>query len=345
MGEELKKTSEVYKPSNYWTEAGKIHTQQLQYEGFDNFKRSVNLKYFNWGILGIVRHQLHPILAEMRKRNFSPIFKSNFINPKSKVHSNNKISNLFFRLMYPESLDAFSAFIYKVYTASLWEYVAKEDTLKILQKLDEPTIGNPFLVSYKNRYISQDLCNSVHEFYSIAKKIDLQKHHNIAEIGAGYGRLAYVFLKASSKISYTIIDIPPALFVSQEYLKKVFPEEKFFYFRPFKTFTEIKSEFNSARIRFLMAHQIEYLPNKYFDHMLTVSSLHEMTRDQIRNYILHVGRLTKGYFYIKQWQRSRTKDNDHITEKEYPIPKKWRKIFMRHHPIQEMFFDALYKIK
>ncbi len=344
MLEELKKAPEVYQPSNYWIEAGRTHTQRLFSGGLDNFKRSINLKYFNWGILGILRHQLSPILLEMRRRNFAPIFESHFINPRSEMRFDKESPNLFLRIIYAESFGIVSALIYKIFIASLWEYVSREDILKILSKIEEPLIGNPFLVAYKKRSLSQDLCNSVHEFYSITKEIDLNKRMDVAEIGAGYGRLAYVFLKAIPKISYTIIDIPPALFISQDYLSKVFFGEKIFYFRPFGSFKKVKNEFESAKIRFLMAHQIEYLPEKYFDHILTVSSFHEMTRKQIRNYIAHVDRLTKGYFYTKQWLRSRTKDNDHITQKEYPIPKKWRTIFQRHHPIQSTFFEALYKM-
>ena len=93
-----------------------------------------------------------------------------------------------------------------------------------------------------------------------------------------------------------------------------------------------------------MAHQIEYLPDKYFDLTITVSSLHEMTLEQINNYIKHIDRLTHGYFYTKQWRRSRVRDNFYIKENEYAIPKKWQEIFKHRHPIQSMFFEALYKM-
>lgn len=329
---EYGKASPAYQPSNFWKELNRKHIQQLLNEGFDNLKRSVNLRYFNWGILGILRHQLLPIFSEFKKGNFAPIVNSHFINPTSAENS------------YARSFNAVSAFIYKICVAALRDYVSHIDTLKILNRLEEPLIGNPFGVSYKSKFISQDLCNSVHEFYSITKKISLKKNLEIAEMGAGYGRLSYVFLDTLQKSSYCIIDIPPALFIAQEYLSKVFPKEKIFYFRPFTSFEEVREEFESARIRFLMAHQIEYLPDKYFDLMITVSSLHEMTLEQINNYIKHIDRLTHGYFYTKQWRRSRIKDNSYIRENEYPIPKNWRIVYKKRHPIQTMFFEALYRI-
>ena len=106
---------------------------------------------------------------------------------------------------------------------------------------------------------------------------------------------------------------------------------------------EIKEEFEAARIRFIMAHQIEYLPKKYFNLTISISTLHEMTRKQISNYIKQINRLTNGYFYNKQWIRSYAKDNSYIREDEYPIPKNWRTIYQRPHPIQRLFFEALYE--
>lgn len=332
MMTEYGKASLVYQPSNFWKELNKKHIQQLSNESFDNLKRSVNLQYFNWGVLGILRHQLSPIFSELRKGNFSPIFNSRFINRKSAEN------------LYAKSFDPVSAFIYKIYVAALRDYISHIDVLKILNRLEEPLIGNPFVVSYKSKFISQDLCNSVHEFYSITKEINSERQVNIAELGAGYGRLAYVFLNAFQNSSYCIIDIPPALFISQKYLSRIFQKEKMFTFRPFKSFDNVKEEFESARIRFLMADQIEHLPDKYFDLMITISSLHEMSLEQINNYIKCIDRLTHGYFYTKQWRRSRTKDNFYIRENEYPIPKNWRTIYKKRHPIQAMFFEALYGI-
>lgn len=329
---EIKKAPRIYYPSNFWKKLNKIHNKQLLYSGFDNFKRSVTVHYFNWKILMIIRHQLSPILSELKRGNFAPIFSSRFLNPRSKIRS------------YVTSFNYISAFIYKIYVAALNDYVYRKDKLKLLDRIEEPLIGNPFIVRYKNKFVSQDLCNSVHEFYSITENINSQKHIKVAEIGAGYGRLAYVFLQALPKISYCIIDIPPALFISQEYLSKVFPKEKIFFFRPFSSFEEIKKEFEAARIRFIMAHQIKYLPDKYFNLMISISTLHEMTRKQISNYINEINRLTDGYFYNKQWIRSYAKDNSYIRENEYPIPKNWRTIYQHPHPIQKLFFEALYKV-
>ncbi len=190
------------------------------------------------------------------------------------------------------------------------------------------------------------MCNSIHEFYSIVEYLPISKITNIIELGSGYGRLGYVFLKVLPQSSYCFIDIPPALFIAQEYISKIFPKEKIFKFRPFPDFIKVKKEFEESRIKFLMPHQMELLPKKYFGLFINISSLHEMSCEQIKNYFQQIDRLIKGFFYTKQWRKSRTKDNFFIRQNDYPVPKKWLLKFNHsRHPIQNMFFDSLYEVK
>ena len=326
MFREMKKSPALYKPSTFWDVLNEMHLEYLSKDGFDNFKRTINNKYFNWGILGIIVHQLSPIFKELLRGNVAPLIDSKFEDAKK--------------------LNYFEVLTYRIYLASLFEYISQHDSLKILDSIEEPLIGNPFVVKYKGKLISQDLCNSVYEFYSITQNLHLSRKVKVAELGAGYGRVGYVILKTLPDSTYCVIDIPPALFIAQNYLSKVFIKEKIFKFRPFTLFKKVKKEFESSRIQFLLPHQIELLPKDYFDLFINISSLHEMTREQIRNYIKQIDRLCKGYFYTKQWRKSRTKDNAFIKENEYPIPRSWKVIDKRNrHPIQNMFFDTLYKIR
>jgi putative sugar O-methyltransferase len=331
---EAEKMAAIYRPLKFWTAENERHQIKLTEAGLSNFKRSVNVRYFNWRTLGIIRHQMQPIVKGLLAGNSAPFFASKFTNPR--LPGVKGVTNF----------NPLAAFIYQTYVAYLYEFVKKDDHLGLLEKIPEPSLGNPFLVEYKSALRSQDLCNSIHEFYSVMDHANLSQAPNIAEIGAGYGRTANVFLKALARSKYCIIDIPPALHISQEYLSKVFSGEKTFLYRPFKDFASVKDEFEDSRIRFLLPDQIELLPPKMFDLVLNISSLHEMAREQIVNYIRQIDRLCSGCFYTKQWRRSLVKDNGHIRMNDYPIPPHWTVIYKHaRHPIQRMFFDALYKVQ
>lgn len=333
MMQAMKGASPLYAPSAFWDELAERHVDELDSDGFGNFKRTLNMKYFNWSVLGIVRHQLTPVLKRWAsKPNLSP-FSAQFDG-----YSSNRTSKA-------KSFNPASAAIYKVYVAMLADLVETTDRLGLLDKISEPEVGNPFVINHKGRRVSQDLCNSIHEFYSSTAAVDATRPgFRIAELGAGYGRLGQVYLSALPNASYTIIDIPPALYVSQRYLTEVFPNEKVFKFREFKSFEEVRTEFESSRIRFLAAHQIELLPKDQFDLFVNISSLHEMSREQIENYLKQINRLCRGNFYSKQWLVSRAKVNGFtLKNSEYPIPENWTEIYHRQHPIQRMFFEALYR--
>lgn len=96
-------------------------------------------------------------------------------------------------------------------------FVEKRDRLGILQGLEEPELGKPIGVSYGGLRNSQDICNSVLEVNSATEDLDWdpQAPLRVAELGPGYGRVAYVLLQAAAGASVTLIDIPPALYIAQ----------------------------------------------------------------------------------------------------------------------------------
>src|SRR5262249_20262516 len=143
----------------------------------------------------------------------------------------------------------------------LWDYMQERDPDKLLQTLEEPGIGNPIEIKNNQKLISQDLANSVQEYYFIKPYIQKIKSKaiKVVEIGAGYGRLGYVLLNVI-KCKYIIFDIAPALYVAQKYLAEVFPNKKIFSFRPITSFEEIKEELEQSDVAFFTINQIKFFP-------------------------------------------------------------------------------------
>jgi putative sugar O-methyltransferase len=237
----------------------------------------------------------------------------------------------------------------------------------LLDSITEPKEGNPYVIEYDTKYLTQDLLNSICEFYSSTECFhSVNDIQNVAEIGSGYGRTAYVFLHTIPKCTYTIIDIPIALYTSEKYLSVIFDREKIFRFRHFESYREIANEFESSRIRFITPNQLDFLPDKKFDLFINISSFHEMNYNQIEYYFNQINRLCRGMVYIKQWNKSKhytklgalslknlltelsiikkTKYSNYtISQNDYPYPKSWVKKYKRRHPVQTLFFEALYK--
>ncbi len=147
-------------------------------------------------------------------------------------------------------------------------------------------------------------------------------------------------------IKYVIVDIPPALWVAETYLRHQFPDRRIFRYREFANFADVEEEFRLCDIAFFLSTQITSLPDGLADLAVNISSLHEMRPEQIAFYFSQFDRLLKdgGRFYFKQWKRGTVLfENMVIRQEDYPIPPAWRCELSREVPIQTRFFEARYR--
>lgn len=326
-------------PSKYWIELNKRNIAQLEKDGYQNFKRTIVRNYFTWFLAGdnIPFRYL-----------FKGIFKDSQVCYLIKNLSKITVLRALFFAIFKTRKQCLLTFTQSIacnfLTYLVWKYAKSIDTSSELNKLDEPLEGNPPRIYLNGKLISQDIVNSFLEYKSITDAIPKEKIKNIMELGAGYGRTAFVFLKLLPNIKYIIVDIPPALAIAEKYLSNQFPSKKIFRFRPFFSYSEIESEFNNANIVFLLPNQIHLLPPKIVDLFINISSLHEMKLSQIDYYFNLIDNLTNGFLYLKQWKISRIPyENIVITEKDYPIKNNWKQIYWRECAVHTRFFEALFK--
>jgi hypothetical protein len=131
-------------------------------------------------------------------------------------------------------------------------------------------------------------------------------------------------------LRYIVVDIPPALYISQRYLAGQFPDRKVFRFRNFCDYSEVMDEFHESQIAFLLPGQLELLPDRTADLFLAIDSLHEMRPEQIEYYFDLIDRLTGRFFYFKCWKNTKIPyDNITLTEGDYPVRPHWFKVFWR----------------
>jgi len=328
MFDEFPKCRYEILPSKYWVELNRKNLQQLADSKYENFKRTLARNYFTW-IVNPLNKQMRFLMREAGFWESIRIVYQAIRSPRHELFAKRK-----------------HTIFYNMLTNLLWDYVEKNDHDGYLERLSEPLEGNPLQVMRNGRLISQDLANSLLEYKAILHPdLDKREVRTIMELGPGYGRTAHVFLELQPKCRYILVDIPPALYVAQRYLSNIFSERKIFGFRPFEDFESVRSEFEAAEIIFLMPNQLELLPDKSVDLFLNISSLHEMRMDQIRYYFEQIERLTRKYFYFKQWKETTIPfENETITEADYPVGSDWTLVNRQQCEVQAKFFEALYEL-
>jgi len=314
-------------PSKYWQELNRKNLKQLADSRYENFKRTIARNYFTW-IVNPLNEQTRFLIRQAGLLKSLAIIGRGLAAPRH------------------DFLKKRHTIYYNILTELLWNHVAGHDSDGLLDRLVEPQQGNPPEVWAGGRLISQDLANSLLEYKAILHPdLDRRDVQTVLELGPGYGRTAYVFLALQPAVRYVLVDIPPALYVAQRYLTDVFPDRRVFAFRHFDEFESVRDEFQGASIAFLTPNQLEMLPDRSVDLFINISSLHEMRMDQIRYYFSEIQRLTRRYFYFKQWQETTVPfENETIREADYPVGNDWTLIFRRQCEVQHRFFEALYEL-
>ena len=329
----LSKSNVIYHPSRFWLYHLVLNSIQLKFCGFENFKQTANKNYFGWSSPEDIRTQ------------FSCTIKALNINAKELQSLFNTISVP--KNQMPEDLSDSDWEIYVKLLHLLNEYALRNDNEAIYRDAVEPTLGNPICIDIDGKSVSQDLPHTsieINTFMPFVKK-DTKKVVNVAELGAGCGRVGYQLLQAYNNIKYTIIDIPPALFISQEYLKTLFPHKKVFDAKEFSNWNEVKMDFEMSDIRFLYPQQLELMPNYYFDIFINISSMSEMRPDQINNWFRLIDQTTRGIFFFKQYkQNHNTFDEVVINKENYPIPKHWKILLDQENKLFSPFFDMVLEV-
>jgi len=314
----------IYQPSKFWEEVTALHLYLLERDGPERFKQTLNNSYFQMD-LAAYRRALPRLLADWLMHPDLSVLRA-----KAAMPSGGRVPWMMRSVM-----------------ALYYEYVQRRDWTGVLDKVDEPELGAPTTFQLNGKTFTQDLLNSTLEFGTISHWLPSeQPPRTVAELGAGYGRLAYVFAQMMPAARYVIVDIPPTLYMSQWYLTRVLPDVATFRFRPFTSYAEVAPEIEAARLVFVEPQQLALFPRESVDLFITISSLAEMRPEQVAHYLAEIDRVCDGHFYMKQWQVAHNPFDDVLLrESDYVVPAHWALVKRRSSLVPGRFFERMYRCR
>jgi putative sugar O-methyltransferase len=159
----------------------------------------------------------------------------------------------------------------------------------------------PTSVDYLKDINAQDKLQSAIELEYLKNNLEFENLEFIIEIGAGYGRIPECLINNKVKKTYIIIDIPPALYLSQKYLLYKFSNHKILKYNTKLTHQILKENLRSFDLIFLSLHQMTFLKNilpveKTISIFINV--LQEIPKDTILEIFKQLKEISK-YSYIK----------------------------------------------
>lgn len=329
----------VLTPSAFWADFAQNNIAALRWTGIDSFKRSVNHNYFQFAISSPRQEEFRAVLRQWLTRPVGAPWRARLGDDDVEWLHGERPGEA------PESRRARG---YAVYVALLWELARRRAGGEVADLLREPELGRPMGVRHRGTVISQDLANALLELGAVGEVVPRQRLDRalVLEVGGGYGRVADLFLRLHPEARYVMVDIPPALALSQHYLTELHPERSAWRFRAGAGAAELQAAVASHEIVFLTPNQFAALAPIGADLAINVSSLHEMTPAQIAEYLRLFGvHAAGGWLYTKQWKHWHNPADDVTVDRaSYPYPEGSEILLDRTAPAQPGFFEAVVRL-
>jgi hypothetical protein len=161
-----------------------------------------------------------------------------------------------------------------------------------LASLAIPPLGNPFGVMLEDHLIrtgSQD-----QHFYArrLIELVEGLKQPVVAEIGGGFGGMAYYLLRDCPRVTYLDFDVPETIALASWYLLRSFPKLKATLFGE----AELSARtISSSDIILMPAFTIGDLPDRSLDASFNAHVLSDMSEASIREYLAAIVRTTRSH--------------------------------------------------
>tara|TARA_B100001250_G_C19813438_1_gene796951 strand:+ start:3133 stop:4188 length:1056 start_codon:yes stop_codon:yes gene_type:complete len=145
--------------------------------------------------------------------------------------------------------------------------------------------------------INDHIIRSYYYINILSSYLDFKKNLTILEIGAGNGNLISLIKSHLGAKCILNIDLPETLVLSITYLTDLFPNLKFLL--PHEINSKIdKDKLDEFDFIFLTPNQINLIDENLIDLSINTSSFHEMSKQQIEEYIHLIQKISKSNSYF-----------------------------------------------
>jgi len=159
----------------------------------------------------------------------------------------------------------------------------------------------------------------------------------VAELGGGCGRLAYYTVRNLGDFCYLDFDLPETLCLAAYYLMLAFPQKRALLYGEEEYSPALHQKYDFI---FLPSYEIAKIGSGTVELFVNETSLGEMTREAISNYLRYITQATTYFFHINR-DRRRNIFADHETSllgHEYPVPSDRFTLLFRYPDLKHLVF-------
>lgn len=161
-----------------------------------------------------------------------------------------------------------------------------------LQDLSGPEVGNPFGVLIDGTLVRT---GSAYQHYSAQRVCSYLDSEGgvVAEIGGGFGDMAYYLLRDREGIKYLDFDVPESIALTSYYLMKAFPHLKFLLYGEAELTRE---EIERTDVVLMPLFEIENMPSASVDVTFSSHAMSDVSAEFMGDYLNRIASITRSYF-------------------------------------------------
>ncbi len=161
----------------------------------------------------------------------------------------------------------------------------------------------------------------------------------VGELGAGHGKLAYFTLRDRPAFAFVDFDLPETLCVAAYFLMKTWPERRALLYGEAPYGPDCHDRYDLV---FMPSFEMAKLGESSIDLFLNHTSLGEMTRAAVANYVHLIGRATQYFFHLNHdnYPNLYTQGERGLLGYEYPLPPDQFRLLFRYPDIGHMLLTG-----
>lgn len=294
MMKDMESAPELFKPTQYWKYHEKINIERLEKSDLSQFRNIAVKRTAGFGASVYGDWPFNP--ENIEKMNPVVRMAGRVVNKVSKY-----INTLY--LFNPLTVHSIYRKLRKIqkqledlayYCATL---IDRDGTLN---KIEDSGFGNPTdIVIVNGKKYTNNFLKFFSQYVYVKNFVDFDRIERVLEIGSGYGGQAELLLKAHPHLKICIVDIPPQLYIAEQYLAACFKDQVYGYRQSSGNKDIGANIFEKYRIIVLAPWQLDDVRNMSFDLFWNSASFQEMEPDVVENYAKYIQRLVTKWLHLK----------------------------------------------
>jgi len=162
-----------------------------------------------------------------------------------------------------------------------------------LADLATPEIGNPFGVMIDGVFVRSGCEDQHYCAHRIIELIGSAETPVVAEIGGGFGGMAYYLIRDRPGVTYLNFDLPNTIALASYFLLSAFPDRKATLYGE----AELDAEtLRNSQIILMPGFALPRMPANSVDAAFNARILSDLSPESLRAYLAEIARTTRGHF-------------------------------------------------